>query len=240
MSKQFWGVILAIVLVFTGVIVASGNKNGGTGSNAKATSHIEGQSKDNITLVEYGDYECPYCGDYYPTVKQVAAEYATKIQFQFRNYPLVNLHQNAFAGARAAEAAALQGKFWQMHDLLYDQNQAYYASGQTLANWVGSNDPESYFIQDARQLGLNVGQFQTDYASDKVNNAINADLAAGNKVNVQGTPTFFLYVNGKKQLLSVGNTKAAFEQIINAAIAKQAGKTTTAPTSAGTTEQTKK
>ena len=128
--------------------------------------HVEGNTKSGITLVEYGDYQCPFCGQYFPIVKQVQAEFNDQIAFQFRNFPLVSVHQNAFAGARAAEAAALQGKFWEMHDLLY-QNQS---------QWSEGGDPTSFFKQYALQLGLNVDQFNKDYASTKVNNAINADM----------------------------------------------------------------
>ncbi|HWB38649.1 MAG TPA: thioredoxin domain-containing protein, partial [Candidatus Saccharimonadales bacterium] len=117
MSKQFWAVIIGIIVIFVGVFALSGNKDTG---NGKATNHVEGKSPSSITLVEYGDYECPFCGQYFPIVKQVQQEYAGKVVFQFRNFPLTSVHPSAFAAARAAEAAALQGKFWQMHDLLYE------------------------------------------------------------------------------------------------------------------------
>jgi protein-disulfide isomerase len=239
MSKQFLGVIVVVILIFVGIFAFSGNKSpGGTNSSSGTpTQHTEGQNKDNITLVEYGDYQCPYCGQYYPIVKQVQAEFNTQISFQFRNFPLTSLHPNAFAGARAAEAAGLQGKFWQMHDLLYEQNEAYYNDGESSTSWIGASDPTPYFDADAQELGLNVTKFKTDYTSDTVNNLINADMAAGNKLKVQGTPTFFL--DGKQ--LSVGESATAFETLINAEIAKKAGSsTTTTPANTGTTSQTSK
>ena len=228
MSKQFWGVIVIVILVFVGIFTLTGNKSnsGTTSGGGNASQHIEGQGQAHVTLVEYGDYECPYCGQYYPIVKQVQAEFNSQIFFQFRNFPLVNIHQNAFAAARAAEAAALQNKFWQMHDALYEtQNQ-----------WTQSSDPSSYFNQIAQQLGLNLKQFETDYASSRVNNTINADTAAGNKLNVQGTPTFFL--DGKQ--VQVGESVSAFETLIKAEIAKQAGSgsAATTPANTGTTSQT--
>jgi protein-disulfide isomerase len=228
MSKQFLAILAVIVLVFVGIVVFNSKSNNGSSgkSSSTPTEHIEGQGKDGITLVEYGDYECPYCGQYFPIVKQVQAEYNQQIFFQFRNFPLINIHQNAFASARAAEAAGLQGKFWQMYDLLYENQD----------QWARSNGPTSYFTQYAEQLGLNIAQFNSDYASVKVNNLINADMAAGNKLNIQGTPTFFL--DGKQ--LSVGESLSSFEKLINAEIAKKAGKTSSTPASAGTTSQTKK
>jgi|ERR1039458_3349783 protein-disulfide isomerase len=239
MSKQFMAVVLAVILVFV-AIFAFGNKstNTPTSGNGALSQHIEGLGQDHVTLVEYGDYECPYCGAYFPIVKQVVAQYNNQITFQFRNFPLTSIHPNAFAGARAAEAAALQGQFWQMYDLLYEQNEIYYSSNQPTNNWVGASNPQTYFDQFATQLGLNLTKFNQAYASNEVNGTINADLAAGNKLGVNGTPAFFL--DGKQ--INVGESAAQFDTLINAEIAKKTGKasTSTNSTSAGTTAQTTK
>jgi len=134
-------------------------------------------------LVEYGDYECPICEAYYQPVKQAVAKYSGDIHFQFRNLPLTSIHPNAFAAARAAEAAGLQDKFWQMHDKLYENQN----------DWVSSSSPLDIFTTYATAIGLNVSQFKTDYASSKVNDAINADLAAFAKTGQeQATPTFYM------------------------------------------------
>ena len=222
MSKQFIAILAAIVIIFIGIFAISNHKSGnGNSSNTNTlTQHLEGTGQDGILLVEYGDYQCPYCGEYYATVKQIASEYNQQIKFQFRNFPLVNVHQNAFAGARAAEAAAMQNKFWQMHDLLYDQNVAYYNSNQQLSTWISASDPLTVFDQDAQSLDLNVSKFNTDYASNTVNNLINADENEGTKLGVDATPTFFL--DGKKE--QPNNSVSAFESLINAEIAKKAVK----------------
>jgi protein-disulfide isomerase len=239
MSKQFWAVIIAVVLVFVAIFAFSqkstGNGGGSLNGTGSVSQHVEGLGQAHVTLVEYGDYECPFCGQYYPIVKQIEAQYNNQITFQFRNFPLVSLHPNAFAGARAAEAAALQGKFWQMHDLLYAQNQVYYESNQTVSNWVGASNPQTFFDQYATQLGLNVTKFNQAYTSNQVNGTINADLAAGTSLGVNATPTF--YLDGKK--INVGESVANFQTLINVAIAKQAGKAASTPTSAGATSQTK-
>ena len=216
MSKGFLAVIAVIILIFVGIFAFGGNKsdNGKSSSGSKTgtpTNHIQGQGKSGVTLVEYGDYQCPYCEQYYPVVKQIQQAFNDQIFFQFRNFPLINVHRNAFAGARAAEAAGLQDKFWQMHDMLYENQ----------SQWSESSDPTSFFKQYAQQLGLNVTQFQKDYASSQVNDLINADVAAGNKLGVQGTPTFFL--NGKQ--IEVNANAGSFEKQIKDAIAKKSSST---------------
>ena len=237
MSKQFWAVIAVIVLVLVGVFAFTGNKSD-TKTNAQPTNHVEGQGQSGVTLTEYGDYECPFCGQYYPTVKQIEQQYDNLIHFQFRNFPLTSLHPNAFAGARAAEAADLQGKFWQMHDALYENQDPNGKSG-----WVASSDPlDDYFVNFAKQIGLNIDQFKTDFASDKVNAIVNADLNQANKLGLTGTPTFFL--DGKQ--VQINNTVADFQKVLNAEIQKKnpnaalpSGTTTSANPATESTAQTK-
>ena len=211
MDKRFWGILIAVIIVLGGIYFLTGNKSAGSNSSTTSPSnHIEGLGKDKVTLVEYGDYECPYCETYYPVVKQVAAEYNQQIFFQFRNLPLTQIHVNAFAAARATEAASLQGKYWQMHDALY----------QDQAEWVNSNAPESFFVTLAQQLGLNVTKFKTDFSGAQVDNTINADISAFDHTNqTEATPSFFL--DGK--FVQPQPTVASFQQIINAAIAQKTG-----------------
>ena len=216
MDKRFWAVLGVIAVIVVGAIWISGNKAAAPTSNAQPTNHVEGQGKSGVKLVEYGDYECPICGEFYPIVKQVQAQFATQIYFQFRNLPLTSIHPNAFAGARAAEAAGLMGKFWQMHDLLYDNQQT----------WANSSNPQPYFNSYAQQLGLNVTQFKQKIASDQVNNLINADLDAFAKTHEQeATPTFFLdgkYINNTELVSSNGQPSVSnFAAVLNAEIASK-------------------
>ena len=220
MSKQFWIVLAAIVVILGGIVfVTNRNNNTTTNTNAKPTNHVEGSTSTGVTLIEYGDYQCPICGNFYSAVNQVASLYSSKIVFQFRNLPLTSIHQNAFAAARAAEAAGLMGKYWQMHDLLYTNQ----------ATWAESSNPQTYFDAYATQLGLSVSTFNQDYASDQANNNINADIAAFNKTGDEmATPTF--YLDGKK----LDNTKlidssgvpsvADFQKLIDAEITAKAQK----------------
>src|SRR5438128_636467 len=107
MSNRFLVIVIAILVIFGGVFIAIKHKNNGSGNKTNTqvspTNHVEGDGAKNVTLVEYGDYQCPACGAYYPVVKQVFDKYKTDIHFQFRNYPLTQIHQHAFEGARAAE-----------------------------------------------------------------------------------------------------------------------------------------
>ncbi|CAN5148422.1 DsbA family protein [soil metagenome] len=223
MSKQFWAVVAGIVIVLVGIFMLTGNKSdsGQSSSNSGATTnHVEGKGSTGVKLVEYGDFQCPYCQTYHATVKQIVAEYDEQITFQFVNFPLTSIHQNAFAASRAAEAAGKQNKYWEMHDALYENNDPNGASG-----WVASTSPTTYFNQFATQIGLNVAQFKKDYASSAVNDSINADMSAGTKLGIEGTPTF--YLDGKK--VTIANTAADFKKVLDAAIKKKAGSTTPAP-----------
>lgn len=218
MDKRFWAIIGVLLVIVVGTIVISNNKNktNTTNSNVAPTNHVEGKGSTGVRLVEYGDYECPICEMYYPVVKQVQAQFNDQIYFQFRNLPLTSIHQNAFVGARAAEAAAMQNKFWQMHDTLYENQNS----------WAQSSDPSTFFTQYAKQLGLNVSKFQQDETSDYVNSVINADMSAFNKTNQQeATPTFFLdgkYISNAQLVDNNGQPSATkFAAVVSNEIASK-------------------
>ncbi len=224
MNKGFWGILGGIVVIF-GLFVIFAHHSNGSSSSGTPSQNIEGLGKANVKLVEYGDYECPYCEEYASVVSQVVSDEFNNITFQFINYPLTSIHPNAFPGARAAQAAGLMGKFWQMHDALYNPS--------NWSQWSTSNNPMPYFQTYASQLGLNVKTFINKYNSNQVNNMIEADIALGKKINIQGTPTF--YLDGKQ--IQVSPQVSAFEKLINAAIASNGS---VSNTSSGSTTQTKK
>jgi protein-disulfide isomerase len=186
MDKRFWAIIGVIIVIFGGILLFKGDDANAPSSNQQPTNHVMGAGKKKVTLVEYGDYQCPVCKSYYPILKQVTDKYGDDITFQFRNLPLSQIHQNAFAGARAAEAAGLQNKYWEMHDMLYENQQS----------WSTAKNPLNTFEIYAKQLGVNINQFKKDFSSARVNGAINADLDAFAKTKQQqATPSFF--INGK-------------------------------------------
>jgi protein-disulfide isomerase len=142
--------------------------------------HIQGDAKALLTLVEYGDYQCPFCGAAYPEVKKVQKELGAKLRFVFRNFPLINVHEFAMDAAETAEAAAAQGKFWEMHDFLYEHQ-------RTLG------DP-SVALGYAKKLGLNTQKFEREISQHVYQKRIKDDFMGGVRSGVNGTPTF--YVNG--------------------------------------------
>ncbi len=216
MSKGFWAIIAAIVLLFVGIAVFGGKdkaKTSSTDKNSNLSNNVQGKGTSGVVLVEYGDYECPYCTAAAPVIKAGVAELGDKIKFQFRHFPLTNLHQNAFAAARAAEAAAQQGKFWEMHDALYD------ASNNLV--WTKASNPNPFFEKYAQQINLNMDKYKADFASSQVNDTINADMEEGKKLEITGTPTFF--INGKK--VEIQPTIDSFRKTVNDAIAQQSAKT---------------
>jgi len=190
MSKNFIITLAVVILGLFGIYFItsnnSSNKSTPSENTSKLSNNVIGENKKNVVLVEYGDYQCPACAAYYPIIKQLVEEYKSDIQFQFRNFPLQQIHQNARAASRAAEAAGKQNKFWEMHDLLYEQQSA----------WEQSTSANVIFEQYAKQLGLNVETYKTDFASNEINEIINADFNEGTRLGVESTPTFFL--QGKK------------------------------------------
>ncbi|AZA54622.1 DsbA family protein [Chryseobacterium sp. G0201] len=145
------------------------------------TDHTQGNQDADLVIVEYGDYQCPYCGAAYPVLKELMSQFGNQIKFVFRNFPLSEMHQYARPAALAAEAANLQGKFWEMHDAIYE-NQEYLN--------------ENFLLELAQKLHLNINQFKTDLEKPELAEKIDADFESGIISGVNGTPSFF--VNGKK------------------------------------------
>ncbi len=156
--------------------------------NGSIADHTKGSKDGKILLVEYGDFQCPGCAGAYANVNQLSNEYKDSVTLIFRNFPLTSIHPNSKAAASAAEAAGMQGKYWEMHDIIYQQQSA----------WSNA-DPKKrleLFQQYAVQLKLDTDKFKADIESNAVAKKIRFDLAVGKKAGVSATPTFFL--NGEK------------------------------------------
>jgi protein-disulfide isomerase len=143
--------------------------------------HIEGPADAAVTLVQYGDYECPYCGAAYPIIKEVQAHMGERLRFVFRNFPITTSHPHAEQAAEAAEAAAVQDTFWQMHDLLYENQKR-----------LRDQDLRTY----AERLGLDLELFDKELAEHVHAERVHEDFMSGVRSGVNGTPTF--YINGAR------------------------------------------
>lgn len=142
--------------------------------------HVQGDENAPLVLVEYGDYQCPYCGEAYYVIKKAQKELGDKMKFVFRNFPLPQLHQYAVNAAIAAEAASAQGKFWEMHDILYE-------------NQKQLDVP--HLVSYAKKIGLDITQFEKDLQKDEFMDKVESDYKSGIKDGIQGTPGFL--INGE-------------------------------------------
>lgn len=201
MSKKAWIIFAAVCVLVLGSLVALSNSKKvnvssvdtnkiQTASEASGgiAEHVFGQPSSKVVLTEYGDFQCPGCGGMHPTIKALTEKYEGQITFVFRNFPLTQIHPNALVAAAAAESAGLQGKYWQMHNKLFESQDAW--------KNVSVKERINVFAGYAKELGLDEAKFRTDVASENVGKKISFDMALGKKINVSSTPTFIL--NGKE------------------------------------------
>ncbi len=182
--------VLLVAAVGTALLLRSNQRR--DSSSRDADTELSDKAKKNlsadtiVTLEEFGDYQCPPCGQLHPTLKKLKQEYGDRLNFIFRNLPLTKIHQNALLAAEAAEAARVQNRFWEMHDLLYEN--------QSL--WKDDVNPRSIFIQFAKDLDLNTWQFTRDMDGKQIQMRIEADEDAAAKQGIDGTPT--ILINGRQ------------------------------------------
>lgn len=189
-AKILIAVLVVVVGGMIGLFVAFGG--GGTpatkvtdaGKLTRSNSHTQGSGK--VKIVEFGDFQCPSCGAAHPILKQLLSENTADISFTFRNFPLPQLHQNAMTAAEAAEAAGKQGKYFEMHDKLYE----------TQKEWSTLSNPLDTFVLYAKGLGMDENTFKQDVEGEAYKNLIDTDVADGTALGVNATPT--IYINGKK------------------------------------------
>lgn len=202
MQKNFVVIMAIVIGLMVGLFLLFGGKESnkttfeGDPLVIAESENSVGPNNAVVTVIEYGDFECPSCLNAFPYVQQFKAEYQDRVRFVFRHFPLSQLnpqmHPNAFIAHRAAQAAANQGKFWEMHDLLYQSQQQWSRSTSGLDVVAAAKMFESF----AQQIELNIDQYRTDVESEEVNNLIKQQVASGKKLNITGTPTFF--INGEK------------------------------------------
>ncbi|MSU75406.1 MAG: hypothetical protein EXS55_02755, partial [Candidatus Magasanikbacteria bacterium] len=189
-----WGGVAALLAAMLWGLAQLGTGGGGNstvGGGALAEpvtgeDWIRGNKDGIVTVVEYSDLQCPACRAVQPAVQETLKQYGDKIRFVYRHYPLTAVHPNAPAAAQAAEAAGNQEKFWEMHDKLFNNQ----------SSWSSLKNPLDTFVFYAEELGLNINQFKTDFASSGVADKIRLQALGGDRSGVNATPTF--YLNGQK------------------------------------------
>jgi len=215
MTKKAWIIFAVMCVGLIGGLIALQQRNQIDVSNVDTTKaqsassesggisdHIYGNANSKVLLVEYADFQCPGCNSSYPVTKKVIEKHKDKIGFIFRNYPLTSAHPNALAAAAAAESAGLQGKYWEMHNSLFENR----------ASWVelsGSTRTENFVKLASDIKGLNVEKFKADLENPNIRKKIDYDMALGKKNSVGGTPA--MYINGK----DVGSQKVLNGKLVS-------------------------
>ena len=234
-KTTLWFIAGFLVLVVAGVIIAGAYSSSSSSSGIPttpagfvattvpaltSTDWMVGDVTSSVSFIEYGDYECPACGEYEPIVEQLITAYGNRVLFSFRNFPLYTIHPNAGIAAQAAEAAGMEGgptAFWQMHNMLYAKQN----------DWVSADPTQvvsSYFNGYAQSIGLNVATFDSDVSSTQVMNKISTDVAGGNTASIDHTPTFFVNL---KQIPNP-TSYAQFQAVLDAALASSTTSSSTA------------
>lgn len=216
MNKTRWIIFAVIVLAVFSLLIFTNQRNEVTfeGDATKVINEgpiadrVYGNEDQKVVLIEYGDFQCPACGSMFPAVRELKETYKDELTFVFRNLPLTNIHPNALASAVAAEAAGQQGKFYEMHDMLYENQQAWSSAS------VG--DRTGIFEGYAQAIGLNMDQFKSDLSNKDVSQKIERDRATAKTLGATSTPTFVL--NGQKlpeaTATNADELKAAVEEAL--------------------------
>ncbi len=215
--KKYFKVILGVVVVvgivgFIGYALTrpeqapqSQTESGPVGPNG--SNNVYGKADSPVQLTEYVDFQCEACYSYYPIVKEVKEKYKDKVKFQIKNFPISSAHKNSLQAAQAAQAAAKQGKFFEMHNLLFEKQK----------DWETDTNFRPTLDKYAKQIGLNMGQFDKDFSSDETKGIINFDLQEVTKLGGKGTPTFVL--NGT-MIENPGPSVEALSKLLDAELQK--------------------
>lgn len=206
----FWAFIALVIVLSVGLITKITLSSQGTllYANVSASDWTQGDPKSKVTLIEYSDFQCPACAYYYSFVKAIVGEFGGHMLFVYRIFPLRTIHPNSQIASQAAEAAGIQGKFFEMHDLLF--------TNQSEWSPQPSDEVTDFFVKYAQQLNLDLNQFVADMNSRKVIDQVNKDYDRAINAGLSVTPTFFL--NGVK----INNPRALedFRTLIRTTIEK--------------------
>ena len=203
------GILLFGLLVFGLEKLASQGEQQKTipTQSTESDTKVLGNSNASVTLLEYSDFQCPACAAYEPLINNLHKDFPDTLKIVYRYFPLETIHKNALISAKAAEAAQRQGKFWEMHDQLFQHQN----------DWAQTENPTDSFQTYAQTIGLNIDQFNADITSTSVLDTVKADEKMGTQADIPGTPSFFL--NGKK--LENPQSYEEFKKVVEDEISKQ-------------------
>ena len=179
-KRRTWiavGILMAIILI--GYLVS---RIPGIGSTYGEGDPVKGAPQAKVKIVEYSDFQCPACQHAQESLKRILEEYGETVQIIFNDFPLVTAHPNALPASEAAQCAYSQQRFWEYHDLLFE--------GQNI--WAPSTDPQSHFLDYARDTGLNIEQFTLCMENHETQKAVRVDMKEGEALRIRSTPTFFI------------------------------------------------
>lgn len=179
-NKYIIGAVVAVIVIAVLVLVGLAGSDPGTYTKKNAARPFLGKADAAIVVEEFSDFQCPYCKSASPTVKDLATKYADSVRFEYHHFPLVRTHANAMNAALASECANDQGKFWEMHDKIFENQDRL---------------TKSNLSSFAKELGMNEGDFNACLYTRAYVDTVNADIEKGKSQKVEGTPTFF--VNGE-------------------------------------------
>jgi protein-disulfide isomerase len=221
MKKHTWKIVFGIAAVLMIASIAYGQyASKAANEGVTLEDHIKGNPDATVTMTEYGDFQCPACGQFHPIVKSVIEQYGSQIRFEFKHFPLTAIHPHALSASKAAEAAGVQGKFFEMHDKLFENQKA----------WSASASPSAFYVQYAEELGLDVALFKQHMRASLIEEEIRKDQKEAEELGFTGTPSFLL--NGEPlEFESFPEFMSKIESALG--IVSTSTATTTAPASTG-------
>jgi protein-disulfide isomerase len=187
MKKHFWKIVGLVALLALGASFIFANQAAKKANvGVVVETRVKGNPDAQVVITEYSDFQCPACAQMEPVLKEVMDKYGDQIRFEYKHFPLISIHPFAVPAAKASEAAAQQGKFWEMHDKLFENQSV----------WSKGGSPEAYFIKYAEEIGLDVSTFRRHLGSSVISDAISTSFKEAQGLGLTGTPALFL--NGQR------------------------------------------
>lgn len=183
MKKHFWKIVLATAVVLMGgSIIYAQYASTKANEGVTLSPHVKGNPDAAVVLTEYGDFQCPACAQFHPLVKDLVAQYGDSIAFEYKHFPLVAIHPFAVPAAKAAEAAGVQGKFFEMHDKLFENQNS----------WSRSAAPQAFFVKYAEEIGLDVPLFKQHMRASLIDDHVSSQFSEAQEKGLTSTPSFLL------------------------------------------------